>query len=222
MGPPEMMLQALAPALRHVGVGKQPGKQAEIAEGDAELRQARGLQRADRQLQHARLGGDAVAGAEPFEPGLREFLRAQQFVGKAEGGAQIAIALLGGGVARMAQVIAAGGHGEIGPQAHFGAGGIGEHEGPCTDVFARALEEDVGGLDDVGRDLVEAGALEHRHDGGVLALEGFAFGCGIYRPWHALIRRTSRDASPAQREKAGPHCATPLRRWEPASAGRTG
>ncbi len=72
----------------------------------------------------------------------------------------------------MAQVITAGRHGEVGPQAHFGTGWIGEHKRPGADVFAGALEEDVGGLDDVGGDVVEARALEHRHDGGILALEG--------------------------------------------------
>ncbi len=76
----------------------------------------------------------------------------------------------------MAEVIAAGGHGQIGPQAQFGAGGIGEDESPCTDVLAGALEEDVGRLDDVGRDVVEAGALEHRHDRRILALQRLALG----------------------------------------------
>ena len=113
--------------------------------------------------------------AEPFEAGLRELLRAQALVGKAEGGTEIAVAALGGGITRMAQVIAAGGHGKIRAQADFGTGGIGEDEGPCTDVFSRALEEDVGGLQYVGRDMLEPGTLEDGHECRVLVVEGLAF-----------------------------------------------
>ena len=87
MGPPEMMLQAPAPALRHVGIVEQRRKQAEIAERHAEFGEARRLQGADGELQDAGFGGRRIGSAKPFEPGLGEFLRAQRFVGKAEGGA---------------------------------------------------------------------------------------------------------------------------------------
>ena len=179
MGTPEVMLQAAAPAVRHLGIGQKPGEEAEIAEGHAVAGEARGLQRADGELQHPRLGGDGRRGAEPLKPGLGEFLRAQPFVGEAEGRAEIAVARLGRGVRGMAEMEAAGRHGEIGPEAHFRAGGIGEDEGAGADVFARALEEDVGRLDDVGRDLVEAGAFEHRHDGRVLPLQRLALRPGL-------------------------------------------
>jgi len=47
------------------------------------------------------------------------------------------------------------------------------------EIIQRALEEDIGRLDDVGRDLVEAGAFENRHDGRVLPLQRLALGPGL-------------------------------------------
>ena len=176
MGPPEVMLQAVAPARRHRRVFKQRGEEAEVAEGHAEFGEARGFQGADRQFQDAGFGRRRIGGGKPFKAGLEEFLRAQVLIGKTEGGAEIAIVRFLVGLFRVAQVIAAGGHREVGPQAHFGAGGIGEHKGPGTDILAGTLEENIGGLDDVGGDVVKAGALKHRHDGGVLPFQRLALG----------------------------------------------
>ena len=176
MGPPEMMLQAVAPARRHRRVFQQRGEEAEVAQRHAEFGEACGFQGTDRQFQNAGFGCRRIGCGKPFKAGLEEFLRAQVFIGKAEGGAEIAIFCFLVGLFRMAQVIAAGGHREVRAQAHFSAGGIGEHKGPGADVFAGALKKNIGGLDDVGGDVIKSGALEHRHDGGILPFQRLALG----------------------------------------------
>ncbi len=115
------MLQALAPARGHGCVFEQRRKKPEVAQGHAEFGEARCFKRADRQFQDTGFGCRRIGSGEPFEARLQKFLRAQVFIGKAEGGAEIAIFCFLVGLFRMAQVIAAGGHGEIGTQAHFSA-----------------------------------------------------------------------------------------------------
>ena len=73
-------------------------------------------------------------------------------------------------------MIAAGRHGEIGPQAQFDAGRIGEDIGAGADVLARAFEEDVSRLKNIGRDMVEAAPLEHAHDARILRFQRPALG----------------------------------------------
>ncbi len=90
---------------------------------------------------------------------------------EAESWPAIAIAGFRIGFARMGQVRAAGGHGEIGPETQFTPFWISEQEGARADLLARAFEEQVSRLDQVGRDMVETGLLEHRHDTGILRFE---------------------------------------------------
>ena len=73
------------------GVFQQCRKEAEIAQRHAELGEACGFKRTDRQLQDAGFGCRRIGRSKPFKAGLREFLRAQLFIGKTEGGAEIAI-----------------------------------------------------------------------------------------------------------------------------------
>jgi hypothetical protein len=90
---------------------------------------------------------------------------------EAKGGTAIAVFRFAAALAPMGEMIAAGGHGEVRPEAQLAAFRIGEDEGAGADVLARTFEKDIGGLKNVGRDMLEAGALENAHDAGILLLE---------------------------------------------------
>ena len=79
---PEMMLEAMAPALGNVEIVEQRAKEAEIAERDLDIAQSRRGQGVERDLEDLRLGGFRIAVAHPFEPGLREFARRRRIGGE--------------------------------------------------------------------------------------------------------------------------------------------
>ena len=168
------MLQTVAPARWHRRIFQQRRKKAEVTQRHAEFGEACGFESTDRQFQDTGFGCRRIGCGKPFKAGLEEFLRAQVLIGKTEGGAEIAIFCFLIGFFRVAQVIAAGGHREVRPQAHFSACGIGEHKGPGANILAGTLKENIGGLDDVGGDVIKPGALENRCDGGILAFQRLA------------------------------------------------
>ncbi len=85
MGPPEMMLQAAAPAVRHLGIGQKPGEEAEVAEGDAIAGETCSLH-APMVSFSTRASAAMGEPARTIQAGLGEFLRAQSSSGKRKAG----------------------------------------------------------------------------------------------------------------------------------------
>ena len=150
-----------------------------IAKLDAKALETRRLHGGNGERQNFRLRGLRIGCGEPFDAGLAEFAWSGAVLGEAEGRTAIAIARLAVGPGGMGQVIAAGRHREIGPEAHLVPLGIGEDIGIGADVLARAFEEDVGRLQNVGRDVIEARFLEHAHDARILRFERLALRRGL-------------------------------------------
>ena len=149
-----------------------------VAELHAIAFEPRSLDGGDGERQHLGFRAFRIPGREPFDAGLAEFAGHLPVLGKAEGRSAIAVARLAVGLRVLRQVIAAGRHREIGPQAHLVAFGIGEDIGIGADVLARAFEKDIGRLQNIGRDMIEARLLEHRHDARILRFERLALGGG--------------------------------------------
>src|SRR5438067_9245791 len=114
---PEVMLQAPAPARWNIEVVKQSPEQAEITDGDPITIKTGGRDRIDGKLENRRFGSLAVIRTEPFDPGLAEFAGLAPICREAKGRAAIAVFRLSVGCSRASEMIAAGRHSEIGPQA---------------------------------------------------------------------------------------------------------
>jgi hypothetical protein len=176
--PPELMDETAPPARRHVEPVEQRVEKMQIAKLDAEALEPGRLDRGDGERQNLGLGGFRIGRRQPFNAGLAEFAGRAAALREAEGRPAIAVTRLAVGPRRMHEMITAGGHGEIRAQAHLGPFRIGEDIGIGADILARAFEEDIGRLQDVGRDMIEARPFEDGHDALILGGERDALGRG--------------------------------------------
>ncbi len=190
--PPEIMPQLEPPALGQSQGIEQRIEQGDVAEAQAEVPQPRAAYRLDREQHDLDIGAFLVALAEALDAGLAELARVGLIVAlrlEAEGGAVIAIA--GGMIGfRVAfEIKPRHRHGQVGPQAKLVAGEVGEDIGAASDFFADLVEEDVGGLDDRGRNLLVARPPEQIEQAGGLGFESLELFRRFQRPWLFTQRR---------------------------------
>ena len=174
MRAPEIMTELQPPALGQRQRIEQRVEQADIAEAQAEVLEPGGAHRLHRQQHDLDIGAFLVGLAETLDAGLAELARMGAIVAerlKAEGGAVIAIAGRPIGLGVALEIKPRHRHGQVRPQTQLVAGQVGEHIGAAPHPLADLVEEDIGGLDDGGRNLLVAGVAEGIEQGGGLGFE---------------------------------------------------
>ena len=202
------MTELQPPALGQRQRIEQSVEQTDIAEAQAEVLEPGGAHRLHRQQHDLDIGAFLVGLAETLDAGLAELARMGAIVAerlKAEGGAVIAIA--GGpiGLGVTLEIKPRHRHGQVRPQTQLVAGQVGEHIGAAPHPLADLVEEDIGGLDDGGRNLLVAGVAEDIEQGGGLGFESLELFRRFQRPWlkpcggRGRARTASTAALPARR-----------------------
>ena len=148
----------------------------------------------DREQHDLDIGAFRVGLAEALDAGLAELARVGLVVAlrpEAEGGAVIAIARRLIGVRVALEIKPRHRHGQIGPQTELVAGEIGENVSAAPDRLADLVEENVGRLDDRGRNLLVARPPEQVEQGRGLGFESLELFRRIQRPWLFTQRRNN-------------------------------
>src|SRR3990170_7814999 len=172
--PPEIMAELEPPALRERQRIEQRIEQRDVAEAETKILEPGAAHRLHGKEHDLDIGALLVALAEALDARLAEFAR----VGlnaplrlKAEGRAVIAIPRARIGLRVTFEIKARHRHGQVGAEAEFVAGKVGEDIGAASDLFADLIEEDVRRLDDGGRNLLVARAPEDVEQGRGLGFE---------------------------------------------------
>ena len=141
----EILDQPALPGGREVEAFDQSRKERDVAHTNVGRIKPVAGGRFERERDGLGVGRRGVGAAEGFDAGLHQFGRARAEVAKHR--AQIAVFRRFSGGGRR-QIVAGNRDRQVGPQAEFGVGGIGDQEHAAADVLAREVEERLGRLQD--------------------------------------------------------------------------